>query len=116
MKVQSTHTLEPKCDPLAVLLKQISGQWTLYILCVLDKEEALRFGKLKTEVSGISTKVLTDRLRMLEANGIVHRYHEPTIPPKVTYSLTEQGKELSYALEHLCSLASQWYGSVDEEI
>lgn len=114
MKSRPTQTSEPKCDPLAKLLSQISGQWTLYILCVLDKNGFLRFGELRAEVGGISTKVLTDRLRMLEASGIVHRHHEPTIPPKVTYSLTEQGKELSSALDHLCSLASQWYGSATE--
>lgn len=114
MKKASTHTAEPKCDPLAMLLSQLSGQWTLYILCVLESKVFLRFGELRAEVNGISTKVLTDRLRMLEANGIVHRHHEPTIPPKVTYSLTERGKELSGALDQLSNLASRWYGSGNE--
>ncbi|MEM9977166.1 MAG: winged helix-turn-helix transcriptional regulator [Cyanobacteria bacterium P01_D01_bin.2] len=42
---------------------------------------------------------------------MVHRHHEPTIPPKVTYSLTDRGKELSGALNYLSNLASQWHGS-----
>lgn len=110
MKKLPLHTAEPKCNPLATLLSQLSGQWTLYILCVLDANDSLRFGELRSIVDGISTKVLTDRLKMLEASGMIHRHHEPTIPPKVTYRLTARGKELSVALDHLCKLASQWYG------
>ena len=111
MKKLPLHTAEPRCNALATLLSQISGQWTLYILCILDANGSLRFGELKSKVDGISTKVLTERLRMLEAGGIIDRHHEPTIPPKVTYSLTDRGKELSEPLEHLCQLASRWYGN-----
>jgi DNA-binding HxlR family transcriptional regulator len=50
---------------------------------------------------------------MLEAIDIVHRNYESTIPPQVTYELTERGKELSEALEHLCDVASRWYGTED---
>lgn len=105
------HTSEPKCDPLAILLSQISGQWTLYILCTLAKNDLLRFGELRRKVEGISTKVLAERLKMLEENGMINRYQELTIPPKVTYSLTERGKELSEVLARLCELASRWYSS-----
>lgn len=95
--------------PLEILLRQVSGQWTLYILWILKTNGALRFGELRRRVDGISTKVLTDRLRMLESIGVIHRHHEPTIPPQVTYSLTDRGKELSDALEQLHELAIRWY-------
>jgi DNA-binding HxlR family transcriptional regulator len=101
---------EPESAPLEKLLNQISGQWTMYILWVLDTKGALRFGELRRKVDGISPKVLTERLRMLEAIGIVQRDYEPTIPPQVTYQLTSRGKELSEPLYHLCDLASRWYG------
>jgi DNA-binding HxlR family transcriptional regulator len=114
LKKLKTYTAEPKCSPLATLLSQLSGQWTLYILCILDANGSRRFGELRTQVDGISTKVLTERLRMLEEVGIVHRHHKPTIPPQVTYSLTDRGKELSGALDHLCVLASHWYGTEGE--
>lgn len=114
MKKLTLHIAEPKCSSLATLLDQLSGQWTLYILCVLDTNGSLRFGELKSKVNGISTKVLTERLRMLEAAGIIHRHHEPTIPPRVTYSLTDRGKELSGVLDQLCKLASRWYGTEEE--
>jgi DNA-binding HxlR family transcriptional regulator len=104
---------EPKSSPLEKLLSQISGRWTIYILWTLDISGALRFGELRHKVDGISTKVLTERLRMLEAIDIVHRDYEPTIPPQVTYKLTERGKELSGALDHLCDVASRWYGIED---
>lgn len=96
--------------PLEKLLGQISGQWTMYILWVLDTEDCLRFGELHRKVEGISTKVLTERLRMLEKIGVLHRHYEPTIPPQVTYKLTDRGKELSQPLYQLCELASRWYG------
>ena len=95
--------------PLEKLLDRISRRWTMYILWILDTKGKLRFGELKREVDGISTKVLTDRLRMLEKTGIVHRSYEPTIPPKVSYELTERGKELSIPLYKLCELATDWY-------
>jgi DNA-binding HxlR family transcriptional regulator len=50
---------------------------------------------------------------MLEAIDLVHRDYEPTIPPQVTYKLTDRGKELSEALDSLCELASRWYGTED---
>ncbi|WP_242025833.1 winged helix-turn-helix transcriptional regulator [Leptolyngbya sp. FACHB-36] len=59
---------EPKCCPLELLLSQ-SGQWTLYILWILCTNGALRFGELRRKVDGISTKVLTERRRLLD----IHR-------------------------------------------
>jgi DNA-binding HxlR family transcriptional regulator len=97
-------------NPLEKLLSQLSGPWTMYILCVLDKEGTLRFGELIRQVVGISPKVLTERLRMLEAIGIVDRQYQPTIPPQVSYRLTARGKELSTPLYHLYDLAVRWYG------
>ncbi len=82
----------------------------MYILWILDTEGCLRFGELHRKVKGISTKVLTERLKMLEEIGILHRHYEPTIPPQVSYKLTERGKELSQPLYQLCDLASRWYG------
>lgn len=103
----------PNECPLEILLKQLSGPWTLYILWVLDTQGPLRFGALRRQVDGISTKVLTDRLRMLESIQIVHRDHQPTIPPQVTYSMTDRGQELSEALHHLYELSMRWYGDCE---
>jgi DNA-binding HxlR family transcriptional regulator len=102
---------QSKSHCLETLLNQIAGPWTMYILYILDTHGPLRFGELRRKVDGISPKVLTERLRMLEAIGILHRDYNPTIPPQVTYELSERGQELSVPLYHLCALAERWYGS-----
>lgn len=52
--------------------------------------------------------MLTERLRNLERAEIIYRHQEPTVPPKVTYGLTDEGKELTDVLEQLNTLAQQW--------
>lgn len=96
--------------PLHGLVTILSGPWTTYILWLLRNRESMRFGQIKKQMPSISAKVLTERLRMLEELGIVHRDHEPTIPPKVTYSLTARGHELDGAIDALDALALKWSG------
>jgi DNA-binding HxlR family transcriptional regulator len=95
-------------NPLEQMLRKISGPWTMYILWVLDNHGTMRFGELARQVEGISPKVLTDRLRLLEEIGIIDRHYEPTIPPQVSYELTDRGKELTKPLYDLCHLVNRW--------
>jgi DNA-binding HxlR family transcriptional regulator len=97
-------------NPLEKLLDRISSPWTMYILCLLDTHGTLRFGELRRKAEGISAKVLTERLRMLESLGIIDRESKPTIPPQVAYRLSARGKELSPPLYQLYNLAILWYG------
>ncbi|MZR31953.1 transcriptional regulator [Sneathiella sp. DP05] len=90
------------------ILGQIMGPWTPYILWLLSNEESLRFGQLSALIPDISAKVLTDRLRKLEASGLVHRDYQPTVPPTVYYSLTERGAELHDVLQGLNKVALRW--------
>lgn len=60
-----------------------------------------RFGELFVSVSGISAKVLTDRLRELEAGGVVRREVRSGGPVRVVYSLTEQGRALHPVIDAL---------------
>jgi DNA-binding HxlR family transcriptional regulator len=90
------------------LLNRISGTWTTYILWFLHQDGPLRFGELRRKIGDISTKVLTERLRMLASMGIIDRHYAPTIPPQVTYSLTDRGQELTKALTPLYKLAHRW--------
>jgi len=94
--------------PMDWVLRILMGPWTTYILWVLLRSGPSRFGEIKRQVPGISAKVLTERLRMLEGAGIVDRRYEATIPPRVTYSLTERGEELRLALNQLNDLARRW--------
>jgi len=59
-------------------------------------------------VEGISSRVLTERLRVLEQKGFVLRDYEPTIPPSVTYSITNRMKDISKVLSGLDELARKW--------
>jgi DNA-binding HxlR family transcriptional regulator len=94
--------------PMDSLLRLLMGPWTSYIIWVLRNEGPTRFGELKRKVPGISAKVLTERLRMLEGAGLITRHHEPTIPPQVTYALAPRGEELRGILDTLNSVALRW--------
>ena len=78
--------------PLDSLLRVLAGPWTIYILCRLHKNGETRFGQLKRQMPGISSKMLTERLRALEAAEIIFRHQESTVPPQVTYGLTTEGR------------------------
>jgi DNA-binding HxlR family transcriptional regulator len=98
-------------QPLAKLLGILSSRWTLLLLHRLHVDGPTRFGQLKRRLGAISTKTLTERLRMLEAEGWVSRHYEPTVPPQVTYALTERVLELQGVIEELDRIAERWYGS-----
>ena len=94
--------------PMDGILRTLMGPWTTYILWLLQNEGGLRFGELKTRMPAISSKMLTERLRHLEATGLVHRDYRPTIPPAVTYSLTARGVELKTVLDGMAQIAMRW--------
>ena len=96
--------------PISILMSLLSGPWTLYILWAICNKGPIRFGALNREIQGISTKILTERLRMLEAEGILYRDYQPTIPPQVSYGLTARGQELMGIIEQLDTIAQRWYG------
>ena len=98
----------PISCPMDELLRIISGPWTTYILWRLANNKNVRFGELKRIVPGISSRVLTERLRKLEEAGLVIRTYKPTIPPEVSYSLSDRGLELRDILNQLSDLSIKW--------
>jgi DNA-binding HxlR family transcriptional regulator len=90
------------------ILRLLMGPWTTYILWNLRTNGPTRFGELKRCVAGVSAKMLTERLRLLEGVGIVSRHYEATIPPQVTYALTTRGNELSGVFQALNDIATRW--------
>ena len=98
----------PAGCPMDAILRLLMGPWTTYILWVLCNDGPTRFGALKRRVAGISGKMLTERLRMLEQAGIIFRRYTPTIPPQVTYGLTPRGEELRAVLDDLNAVARRW--------
>ena len=91
-----------KC-PLTECLSVIGGAWTPNVIWYLSKR-ARRFTELKSDISGISAKILTQRLRRLEMDGVVQRNVMPTSPPTVEYRLTSLGLELKPAIEAIAGV------------
>ena len=110
MSRRKTNPVDNKHEPLARLLGILSSPWTMLLLHRLHTEGPKRFGELKRRLGAISTKTLTLRLRMLEAEGWVHRHYEPTVPPQVTYTLADRVLELDPVMIELDRIAERWYG------
>jgi DNA-binding HxlR family transcriptional regulator len=101
----------PAACPSRIVLDHVTSRWGVLLLVALS-EETLRWGELRRRVQGISEKMLAQTLRILEADGFVHREAHPTIPPHVEYSLTDQGREIAVLLIPLM----QWIVQHAEEI
>ncbi len=82
-------------------LAVIGGKWKMLILWHLGKQGTKRFGELKSLMPGITQRMLVNQLRELEDDHIVHREVYPVVPPKVEYSLTEQGETLMPILDSM---------------
>ena len=79
--------------PVEATLELIGGKYKALILWHLS-EKKLRFSELRKVIKHATPKMLTQQLRELEANALIHREVFPVIPPKVEYSLTETGRSL----------------------
>ncbi|MDR3411718.1 MAG: helix-turn-helix domain-containing protein [Formivibrio sp.] len=84
--------------PLEHVLGLLAGAWTVQILWFL-RAEPRRFGDLRRDLKKVSTKVLTNRLRVMEEHGLLIRTILPSNPPQVEYSLTPLSRELEAILD-----------------
>lgn len=87
--------------PLRYALNIIGGKWRLPIIWALWENGTLRYNELKRIVDGITNMMLSQSLKKMENYGLVARKHYMEIPPRVEYSLTEEGMELVKTLESL---------------
>src|SRR3989441_3476603 len=109
-QLSSTHTICPKYEHAIQLLGK---RWTGLLLYAL-LEGPQRFCELTTTVEGLSDRVLSDRLRELEMEGVIERIVYPQIPVRVEYQLTEKGRALGPVVdarseEHTSELQSLAY-------
>jgi DNA-binding HxlR family transcriptional regulator len=88
------------CRNVSPVLNRIGDKWSVLIVMILAAGPR-RFNELKREIDGISQRMLTLTLRGLERDGLVSRTVEPTVPPRVTYALTELGESLVEPVEAL---------------
>jgi DNA-binding HxlR family transcriptional regulator len=94
------------------VLARIGDKWSVYVLHVLGDTRTLRFNELRSQVDGISQRMLTVTLRGLERDGIVARTVYPEVPPRVEYRLTPLGKTLRQLVRGLVA----WSGAHLEEV
>lgn len=97
--------------PTRKALDRIADKWTALIIGLLA-ERPHRFGELRRRIDGISQKMLTQTLRSLERDGLVHRRAEATVPVTVEYSLTPLGTTLVAPLEAIRDWAEAHIGEV----
>ena len=83
-------------------LSLISGKYKMIILYCLMEYQPVRFNELQRYLGKISDKTLSQNLKELEKDELIHREVYPQIPPKVEYSLTDRGKSLMVVLDQLC--------------
>lgn len=100
--------------PVETTLELIGGKYKALILWHLSSGK-LRFSELHSRISGATPKMLTQQLRELESQQLVHREVYPVIPPKVEYSLTETGKSLMPVLVAIRDWGTAYLRSKNQE-
>jgi len=94
----------PAGCPSRTLLDHVTSKWGVLLLIALSEGEQ-RWSDLRRRAEGISEKMLAQTLKTLERDGLVSRKAQPVIPPRVDYSLTDRGYELSALLVPLAAWA-----------
>jgi DNA-binding HxlR family transcriptional regulator len=102
-----------RADSLArEIFSDVANKWAFLIIEALG-ERTLRFSELRNDVEGVSHKMLTQNLRMLERYGLVERTVYPTVPPRVEYTLTEPGQALRATVDGMCGWTHRYLGHIE---
>ena len=86
----------------ALVVSLLADKWTIPVIHALSRGTK-RTGELRSEIGGVSQKMLTQTLRTLEDHGLVDRKVYPVVPPKVEYRLTELGESINEPLAEICA-------------
>lgn len=104
--------LETKCA-LNELIYLLSKRWITEVLFSIEDGNS-RFSSIKEDLEYISDHILADRLRLLESYKLISKKHVPELPPRIEYSLTQTGSELSELLGQLCTFGEYKMGLQNE--
>ena len=92
---------EPLCETvggegcgLKKVIDIVGGKWKIMILCVIDRDETVRYGELRRTIYGITNTMLAQSLKDMENDGLVIRKQYDEMPVRVEYSLSEKAKSL----------------------
>jgi DNA-binding HxlR family transcriptional regulator len=100
--------------PVTPVVDIVFSRWTTPILWTLNYRGRQRFVELQRQIGTITPKVLTQRLRQLERDGLVVRTYHPEVPPRVEYEISELGRSLAPLFAHLATWASTHLADVEE--
>ncbi|WP_395109877.1 winged helix-turn-helix transcriptional regulator [Actinomadura sp. SCN-SB] len=92
--------------PISPVVDIVFSRWTTPILWSLHTFGRQRFVELERRVTNITPKVLTQRLRQLERDGLVIRTYHPEVPPRVEYEISDLGRSLAPLFAHLAEWAA----------
>jgi DNA-binding HxlR family transcriptional regulator len=93
--------------PVETTIEVVGGKWKPLIIYYL-LSGTHRFGELQRRLPHVTRRMLTQHLRELERDGIVHRQVYQQVPPRVDYSLTELGRSLQPVLQHMLEWGQQY--------
>ncbi len=93
--------------PIQYVVDLLGNKWSILVLRELFGGDR-RTHELCSALPGISTKILTQRLRELEAHGLIERRVYAEVPPRVEYSLTPKGRQIQPVMAALHGVGSQW--------
>lgn len=91
--------------PIGPVVDLVFSRWTTPILWALNEFGRQRFVELERRIGTITPKVLTQRLRQMERDGLVVRTYHPEVPPRVEYEISELGMSLAPLFHHL----TEWW-------
>jgi len=100
--------------PISPVVDMVFSRWTTPILWTLNAQGRQRFVELQRQITTITPKVLTQRLRQLERDGLIRRTYHPEIPPRVEYEISDLGRSLGPLFAHLAEWASANLGQVEQ--
>jgi DNA-binding HxlR family transcriptional regulator len=106
--------MQEKCEVLDIW-EVLGKRWSLNILRNLSAKDTIRFNELKKLLHGISSTVLSERLRELELEGLIYKRIYPEVPLRVEYSLTIRAKDLEPILHSLANWVNKWKTNGDKE-
>ncbi|BDH07352.1 MULTISPECIES: winged helix-turn-helix transcriptional regulator [Streptomyces] len=99
--------------PVSPVLDIVFSRWTTPILWCLNEFGRQRFVVLQRNIATITPKVLTQRLRQLERDGLVVRTYHPEVPPRVEYEISELGRSLAPIFAQLAEWSAENLPKVD---
>ncbi len=94
-------------------MDMIRGKWKSVIICHLNGGPK-RFLELQRMTCGISQKVLNEKLKQLEDDGLIFKTIYPEVPPRVEFELTEMGKEIFPALDILEKWSVKYFSELEK--